>query len=88
MMKNAQLGEVEEAIMVKFFGEDAYVDATSRVRMLKSELLEFVRTLLANLWNKVRKTTKSQYLRLQDGKKEAMVEYESTYGECGMCVIR
>lgn len=88
MMKNAQLGEVEEAIMIKFFGEDAYVDAQARIRMLKSELLEFVRTLLANLWNKVRKTTKSQYLRLQKGKAEVMDEYESTYCDCGMCVIR
>jgi hypothetical protein len=76
-MKNAQLGEVEEAIAVKFFGSDAYQNPLARVRLMKPDLHNFVRTLLAYLWNQVRTATKNQFIRLEKGKVEVADEYES-----------
>lgn len=76
-MKNAQLGEVEEAIAVMFFGGDAYQNLFARVRLMKPELHDFVRTLLSYLWNQVRKSTKNQFIRLERGKVEVKDEYES-----------
>ena len=79
LMKDAQLGTVEEAIAVKFFGKDAYADPNARVVLVKKELARFVRTLLSIEWNQVRKSTKNQYDRLQKGKSEAREEHKSMY---------
>jgi hypothetical protein len=76
-MENAQLGEVEEAIAVKFFGEDAYNNTSAPVRLVKEDILEFVRTLLSYLWNQVRNATRDQLIRLEKGKVEVIDEYES-----------
>jgi len=76
-MENAQLGEVEEAIAVKFFGGDAYNNTLAQVRLVKEDVLEFVRTLLSYLWNQVRNATKNQLIRLEKGKVEMTDEYES-----------
>ena len=76
-MKDAQLGEVEDAIGAVFFGEDAYNHTLSRVRLMKPDLLSFIRTLLSYLWNQVRKATKNQFNRLSKGKAEVADEYES-----------
>jgi endonuclease YncB( thermonuclease family) len=78
-MKDAQLEMVEEAIAVKFFGRDAYNNENARVTLLKPDLRSFVRTLLSNEWNQVRKATKNQYLRLQKGKRDAKEEHKSRY---------
>ena len=79
MMKHAQLGVVEEDVLVKFFGEDAYVDPTSQYRLLRPTLLEFIRTLFANLWQRVRNSARNQYKKLEDGKMEVAFEYESMF---------
>jgi hypothetical protein len=72
-MKNAQLGGVMDAIAVELFGLDAYDSGT----MIKTELHSFVSTLLSYLWNQVRKSTKSQFNRLEKGKVEAARAFES-----------
>jgi hypothetical protein len=78
-MNNAQLGEVELAIALNFFGEDAYSNPPeARVRLIKPEIYQFVRTLLSCLWQQVRNSTKSQFKRLEKGKVEVTDEFERT----------
>jgi hypothetical protein len=78
-MKNAQLGEAEQAIAFKFFGEDAFSGAPeARVRLVKPEIYQFVRTLLSCLWHKVRNSTKSQFKRMEKGKVEVAEQFERT----------
>ena len=76
-MRDILLGEVEKAIALEFFGEDAYNRRFTQVRLIKSNLLSFIRTLLSYLWNQVRKSMKIQFNRLDKGKAEVADEYES-----------
>jgi hypothetical protein len=76
-MLNAQIEGPIEDILVNFFGADAYNKPKARIRLPNPLLIEFARTLLANLWQRVRNSAKRQYTKLQVGKVEAMNEYES-----------
>jgi hypothetical protein len=80
-MKEAQLGQAEEAIAVKLFGIDAYDDAYTGHPMVKGELHDFINTMLSYIWNQSRKAVKIQHERLERGKEMVKEEYESTWRE-------
>ena len=69
-MRGAQLGSATDEIAGRLFGCDAYEDAYVENPMIKAELNSFVNTVLAHIWHQTEKLVKSQYNRLQKGKKE------------------
>ena len=87
-IRDAQLGTVTEAIAFEFFGIDAYTNPNAANPMVKVELHSFVQTLLSYIWNQARKATKSQFERLEKGKKEVMDEYASTYHRPRCCAYQ
>src|SRR6266702_1342796 len=76
-MEEAVVTDVYSAIAVKLFGEDAFWDPHVARPIVKEELNKLISTVVAHIWNKMRKTVVSQYMRLQTGKEEVRVMFES-----------
>ncbi|KAH9046210.1 P-loop containing nucleoside triphosphate hydrolase protein [Lactarius hengduanensis] len=79
-MNHAQLFNVKEPIAIELFGLDAYESPYDPNPFIKGELVEFIDTFLAHIWNQSRKAVGRQWKRLEKGKVEAEVEYEKLNG--------
>lgn len=76
-IKHAGVLEHKAELAYMLFGEDAFVNPDDTLSLVKPDLLDFIGTLLAYMWHQTQKTVKSQFKRLEKGKQEARIEYES-----------
>lgn len=78
-MDDAGVSEVFSVIAENLFGEDAFRDIHVPRPIVKDELNRLISTILAHVWNNMRKRVASQYERLQSGKEEAHAWFESAH---------
>jgi hypothetical protein len=86
-MEDAGVSEVFGVIAEKLFGEDAFRDPYVTRPIVKEELGRLISTIVAHIWNRMRKTVATQYDRLMAGKVLARVGFNSTHISFSHCAI-
>jgi hypothetical protein len=76
-MDDAGVTELFSVIGERIFGDAAFRDPDVMRPLLKEELTKFVSSVVSNIWNKMRKRIAGQYERLQKGKTDINVEFDS-----------
>ena len=75
--QHAGVLEHKPELAYMLFGDDAFTNPDDALSLVKADLLDFIGTLLAYFWHQTSKTVKGQFKRLERGKEEARIEYES-----------
>lgn len=76
-MEDAIISEVFSVIAERLFGEDAFRDPEVARPIVKEELNRLISTIVANIWNKLRKGVPAQYQRLAAGRQTALDSFKS-----------
>lgn len=78
-MEDAGVSELFSVIAENLFGEQAFRDPRVARPIVKEELNRLVSTILAHIWNKLRKTIPTQYERLLARRGTARDTFNSTH---------
>ena len=76
-MEEAGASEIFSVIGDRIFGDNAFRDPDVPRPLLKDELTKFISSVLAHVWNNMRKKVASQYDQLQRGKTDVKTEFNS-----------
>jgi hypothetical protein len=76
-MDEVGVTEVFGVIGERLFGDDAFRDPDVMRPILKEEISKFISSLVAHVWNNMRKRVVNQYERLRKGKEDVNAEYDS-----------